>query len=329
MAKLPNLFVVGAAKSGTTALYHFFKAHPQIYVSSAIKEANYMAYYDGVPNCTGPGDSTAAAGRSIAHLTDYLALFDDRKDEPFAADISPVYLHNPRTAARIAKMCPDAKIVMILRNPIEGVFSMFSMMHRDRREPCLSFNDAFRRTNHRMAAGWEWAWDYRGCFLYSQQVARYLNHFPVNQLFIRRYEELKQTPELFYRNLMDFIGVDMIDVKAANRKVNKSARRADVLRRTWKGKVLVEIGRAGSKFLPKYLHKWLNIELDAPAFKLSAEDRTMLADHYRADIARLAELLNWNLDDWLQPPSVSQQGHSGSANTEGSSSDARSSRQAA
>ena len=87
-----------------------------------------------------------------------------------AADVSPAYLHRPPTAAKIAELCPRAKIVMVLRNPIEATFSMFSMMHRDRRENCDSFAEAFHRTHERLAAGWEWAWDYQGCFFYSDQV---------------------------------------------------------------------------------------------------------------------------------------------------------------
>ena len=59
MPGLPNLFVVGAAKAGTTALYHYFRAHPQIYVSATVKEANYMAYFGGLPDLHGPGDQAA------------------------------------------------------------------------------------------------------------------------------------------------------------------------------------------------------------------------------------------------------------------------------
>ena len=99
---------------------------------------------------------------------------------------------------------------MVLRNPVESTFSMFSMMYRDRRENCDSFAEAFHRRHERLAAGWEWAWNYRRLFIYSEQVARYLNLFPRSQFFIRRYEELKCTPEKFYRDLMEFMGVDYL-----------------------------------------------------------------------------------------------------------------------
>lgn len=300
MPGLPNLFVVGAAKSGTTALYHYLRAHPQIYVPSTIKEPNYMAFFAGLPVLNGPGDRVHGAARSITRLEDYEKLYADWNHAKVAADVSPAYLHRPHAAAKIAELCPRAKIVMLLRNPIEATFSMFSMMHRDRRENCDSFAEAFHRTHERLAAGWEWAWDYQSCFYYSDQVARFLDLFPREQLFIRRYEELKCTPEKFYRDLMEFIGVDNLNSADANRWVNVGAQRSDILRRTRTGKVLLELARAARKVLPQTVLKRLKLDvLHQPAFKLAPKDRRMLADHFRDDIRRLSTLLKWNLDDWI------------------------------
>src|SRR5262249_40545535 len=94
-------------------------------------------------------------------------------------------------AHNIAQACPQAKIIMILRNPVECVLSMYSMMRRYQREPCEEIADAFRDSPRRMAAGWEWAWDYQNYFLYASQVARYLDLFPNTQNFyppLRRVE---------------------------------------------------------------------------------------------------------------------------------------------
>ena len=64
---LPNIFVVGAAKSGTTALYHYFKLHPEVFVPT-VKEVNYMAFFDGLPPLAGPGDRDIVARRSVTKL---------------------------------------------------------------------------------------------------------------------------------------------------------------------------------------------------------------------------------------------------------------------
>jgi Sulfotransferase family len=300
MIGVPNLFVVGAAKSGTTALYHYFAAHPQIYVPPHIKEPNYMAYFEGLPDYKGPGDKTHAAGRSITSLPAYLALYAARTNQQYAADLSPVYLRHPKAPHKILELSPDAKIVMVLRNPIEGTLSMFSMMHRDGREPCASFSEAFRRTPQRLAAGWEWAWDYQGCFMYSKQVSRYLEMFPRENLFIRRYDQMKFEPERFYRELTAFLDIPTIDIKA-NRWVNRSARRADILRRTLVGKAVVELARAARLTLPAVWHARLKLTaIEEPAFRLSHDEQQMLADHFGSDIEKLAEILGWDLSDWLR-----------------------------
>src|SRR5262249_13344771 len=73
-ARLPNLFVVGPAKTGTTALYYYFKSHPQVY-TAPVKETNYMAFCDCVPPLAGPGDREKIGDKSTTTLEDYEALF--------------------------------------------------------------------------------------------------------------------------------------------------------------------------------------------------------------------------------------------------------------
>src|SRR5262249_49196768 len=137
----------------------------------------------------------------------------------------------PQVARRIAKFCPAAKIVMILRNPIDCTFSMYAMMRRDLREPCRTFAAAFAESPARMAAGWEWAWDYHRGFMLADRVATYLEHIPEDQLFIRRYEDLQNHPERFYRELNAFIGIDDISLSDANKRENTSPTRGQMLRK--------------------------------------------------------------------------------------------------
>ena len=66
---------------------------------------------------------------------------------------------------------------MILRNPMDCTFSMYSMMRRDRREPCRTFAKRSSKAP-RIAAGWEWAWDYQQGFMLADRVAADLRPFP-------------------------------------------------------------------------------------------------------------------------------------------------------
>ncbi len=298
-AKLPNLFVVGAAKAGTTAVHHYFKAHPDVVVPQRVKETNYMAFYTGLPPLEGPNDQHVARN-SITRLEDYVAAFAHWTAERIGADVSPAYLYFPQAAYRIAELCSDAKIVMLLRNPVDCAFSMYSMMRRDKREPCRSFRSAFERTDERILAGWQWFWDLKGGWLYSQQIAPYLELFAPQQLFIRRYDDLQREPETFYRELTGFLGIELLDPSAANRRVNTAPSRHEMFAKRRLGRLILRSAHVAARVMPASLQtRFRHRLMDRPAFVLSDVDRHLLVDHYADDIRRLGKMLDWDLSDWL------------------------------
>ena len=197
-----------------------------------------------------------------------------------AADVSPAYLYYPQASQRIARWAPQAHIVMILRNPVECVLSMYSMMRRDGREPCHSLVEAFERSQQRIAAGWEWAWDYKNGYKFAKQVERYTKRYPPSQLFIRRYEQLQREPERFYRELTEFLGISAIDVTDSNQRVNTAPRRVDILRQTRGGRVLHRAGRILGRVLPPRFATAIPRRFDAPAFTLKRAERRFLVDHF-------------------------------------------------
>jgi hypothetical protein len=297
--RLPNAFVVGPAKTGTTALYHYFRAHPQVY-TAPVKETNYMSFSGRVPPLAGPRDQESIGDKSITTLQNYVALWANWRDEPVAIDVSPSYMHYPRAATKIAELCPAAKIVIVLRNPVECSFSMYSMKRRDNLETCLTFREALQQIDQRQAAGWDIGWDYLRSYLVSEAVAQYMKLFPAPQLFIRRYELLKREPERFYAELCAFLQVEPIDVQKANVKVNVAATRRDVLARTGGGRRLMRLIKVASDVLPpSWRRSFRRRILDSPGLELSSADRKMLVEYYRADILRLSELLRWDLAQWL------------------------------
>ncbi len=298
-ANLPNLFIVGPAKSGTTALYWYFKSHPQVY-TTPVKETNYMAFCEGLPPLAGPGDYKEIAAASATTLDDYCALFAGRRDEPVAVDVSPSYMHYPQAAKKIAELCPHAKIVIVLRNPVECSFSMYSMLRRDNRETCRTFQEALGRIQQRTTAGWDMRWNYLNSHLFARHVAQYLELFPASQLFIRRYEQLNRRPHEFYAELCNFIQVDPIDVESANKRVNVGAMRRDMLRTRKAGRwMLRALGVPGLLLPPSWRQSVRRRLLDVPALEMTAEDRKLLVDFFAEDISRLGELLSWDLSDWL------------------------------
>ena len=120
---LPTFFIVGAPKAGTTSLYHYLEEHPEVYMSP-IKETNFFSskqmqeqelYYDATP---------------IQSKNQYLELFKDVSQEKQVGEASVSYLYYTGVAKKILEFNPKAKIVIMLRNPVDRAFSHFLMDKR-------------------------------------------------------------------------------------------------------------------------------------------------------------------------------------------------------
>jgi sulfotransferase family protein len=111
-AAWPNLFIVGAVKSGTTSLHRYLEQHPQIYMSS-VKEPYFF--------------SVTPPGHQVFDESSYLALFADASVETIRGESSPLYLWDASTPQRIRRVSPNAKIVIMLRDPVERAFSHYLM----------------------------------------------------------------------------------------------------------------------------------------------------------------------------------------------------------
>ncbi len=295
---LPDVFIVGAAKAGTTSLHQYFRAHPQVFVPAAVKETNFMSFAGGMPRFTGPRDAEVLKS-SISDLASYRRLYEARNQERVAVDVSPSYLYYAQAADHIAALCPRAKIVIVLRNPVEAAFSMYAMMRRDAREPFRIFWPAFTQSAARIAAGWEWAWDYQECFRYAGQVARFRNRFAESHLFIRRYEQLRDQPDQFYRDLCGFLDVAPIAGPQFHRRWNSAPRRRDMLAQARAGRWALRAARVAQRWAPVAWTRQLTAALDRPALALEADDRRRLVEYFDADIRALEKALSWDLSAWL------------------------------
>src|SRR4029079_10146943 len=98
---LPNFLVIGAAKSGTTSLYHYLRQHPQIFMSR-IKEPRFFALEEDPLDWRGPGDERSR-GESITTLDAYLDLFEAVDGELAVGEASVLYLDHPKAPDRIAR----------------------------------------------------------------------------------------------------------------------------------------------------------------------------------------------------------------------------------
>jgi hypothetical protein len=153
--RLPSFLVVGAAKSGTTALHEYLRQHPQIFMSP-IKETNFFALDGTRPSFGGPR-AEILNNDAIWRFEDYARLFSGVTDERAIGEVCPRYLFTAGTACRIKRRLPEVRIVAVLRNPADRAFSGFSMYRRDGLEPAATLAEAITDEPRRVRENWAYA----------------------------------------------------------------------------------------------------------------------------------------------------------------------------
>ena len=205
---LPNVFVVGDAKCGTTSIHRIFELTPGIGTPRTRKELHWFSAPELVAATTGPGDD--AIPRAIVQTeAEYRAEFAHLPPGlPVIADVSPSYLRNADAAGRLHAFAPEARIVILLREPAAKVFSQYVHLWSAGRET-LPFEEAFALSAERRAAGFSDMFDYEGGGYYAASVARYLDLFGPERVLVVIFEEMTRDMGLVRGRLEDFLGVSL------------------------------------------------------------------------------------------------------------------------
>ncbi len=202
---LPNFFIIGAPKSGTTALYQAIRSHPDVFMSP-VKEPRYFAFDGQPPVLNGPaGDYWQ---KSIWQRRDYFQLFANANGQKVIGEASPVYLRIPQAAERIRKNLPLSRIVAILRQPADRAYSHFMYMRQKNVEPLQSFSAALAEEQARIQKGWFSGFYYKENGKYHTQLSVYYHLFPSEQIKIYLYEDWKKQPQAVLRDLFCFLEID-------------------------------------------------------------------------------------------------------------------------
>ena len=173
MSKWPNFFVVGAPRSGTTSLWEYLRKHPKIFMP--VKELQYFSY-----------DVVSDQHRLIKNEEDYLKLYESVKDEIVVGDVSATYLMSPKSPKLIHNVSPDAKIVMILRDPVDRAYSEFGMAFEVNQK--ISFRDFIEKNLKESQGNTLTFQNVIQVGLYYKQVKRYIEMFGKEQIKIIIFE---------------------------------------------------------------------------------------------------------------------------------------------
>lgn len=296
MTRMPNFLIIGAAKGGTTSLYHYLNQHPQIYMSP-VKEPRFFALEGETLNFQNPDQ--VINHTSVTTLPEYYKLFEGVTDEIAVGEASPLYLYSERAVERIAHYVPEAKLIATLRNPVDRAYSCYK--HLIALDP-FSFAEALDQEDHRIRQNWAHLWHYRQGGYYYKQLKRYFDKFDRQQIKIYLFDDLKSKPLGVVQDVFSFLGVDNTFIPDLTYRNVSNNPKIKVLQNTTNGKspvrsffrkVLPKELRSG---LAKRVRKWNSKEF----MPMSEEVRLQLIDGYRADILNLQDLIGLDLSHWLK-----------------------------
>ncbi|MEM8501894.1 MAG: sulfotransferase [Cyanobacteria bacterium P01_D01_bin.1] len=296
---LPNFLIFGVQKAGTTSIYSYLQQHPQVFMSPR-KETEFLGR-DQMQPTDNKTLLTPGGRKQIATIEDYQALFEGVTNEIAIGEASPNYLFlHERAVPAIQKHVPKAKLIAILRNPVERAYSDYLMHVREvvgNQKPLAeqvkqSADSSFTLLKGRYFAG----------------IKHFLKAFGPQQVKICLYEELRQDAAALMADLYSFIGVDAeFAVDAGQRQQKASVPKNQSINQLLRtnNPVRSAVGTLLRTVMPEEIRQQLRSRLIAAnsagkeAMPLAESDRQLLKDYYREDILRLQGLIDRDLSAWL------------------------------
>jgi hypothetical protein len=297
----PDFFIVGAPKCGTTALYEYLKRHPDVFMPRVAKEPTFFA-------------SDFSSDFFIRDEHKYLSLFAAAGHKKRAGEASVWYLYSKLAAREIKSFAPFARVIILLRNPVDVLHSLHSQLFYSGYEDVEDFADALeveadRRRGFHLPRFPQFveALFYREVVKFSDQVQRYFDIFEREQIKVIVYDDFKQDTAQVYRKTCAFLDVDPnVSVPLRVFNPNKKVRNKIVRDFTRKPPSILQ-GRA-KEFVPLRLRKeimWSAVkvllrfntkyERRAP---MPVDLRSRLQAEFAPEVERLSNLLGRDLRHW-------------------------------
>lgn len=219
MFSKPNidLFIVGAAKAGTTSLYNYLGEHPDVFFP-LVKEPNFYSRAEA-HNPTAyvnPKKGKFYHNKIIRDKKLYFSLYEGSQSFKIVGDASPSYLWDLKTAQKIKADFPSTKIIILLRDPVQRAFSQFLMDLKDGNQQQPDFLKALKNDKKQKLHVWGRAHLYEELGLYYQQVKQYMDTFPKENVKILLYEEYITDTKKALLGILDFLDLDQSHINTIN-----------------------------------------------------------------------------------------------------------------
>ena len=301
---MPDFLVIGAPKAGTTALHAALSRHPGLYLPP-IKEPKFFLT-DGLPPTKGgPGDALTYR-EHVWRPADYEALFAPAPPGTLRGESTPLYLYDRAALGRIRDTIPQARLIVIVRDPVERAHSNWAHLWSAGLEPVGDFVRACGEEERRIAAGWASFWHYTGLGRYGEQLQDLFTLFPREQVLVLRYRRLVDEPAQTLDLICAFLGVEP-EVLADIPRQNVTSHPEPTLGH----RTLSLAQRAGSavgSVIPGLTATTLTGPLERYLQRhsrerqpLSWEQRQELIPRFELDIKLLENVLGESFRDWIMP----------------------------
>ncbi len=289
----PDFLIVGAPRAGTTFMFDYLGEHPDVYVPER-KEPHFFA-------------TDLDSGSYLDSLTfvrdraEYLDLFAPARPDQLTGEASTWYLLSKDAARNIHGANPDTRIIAMLRDPVQMLYSIHGRRFYAGSEDIADFGEALaaeadRRAGRRMPerARNVQALQYRQLGRYSEQLQRYLDRFGREQVHVVVFDDFVADPAASYDEVLAFLGLDMSfepDFKVVNAG---AARRSQRLQRLLLSPTVIRTART---VIPKRARPAMGRTWDrlnsrpAPRPPLDPEVAAALRADLQPDIQRLSEML--------------------------------------
>ncbi len=296
--RLPTFLGIGVEKAGTTSIYTYLRQHPQIFMSP-VKETNFLEQDWDHHTIQHHREPT----KRIDTFEKYCNLFKTAGQAIAIGEISPNYLFHHRTSLkRICRYVPDAKMIVILRDPIQRAFSDYLMHCRDvihGGQPSPLIDQALDKkdTSFTLRKGF-----------YYEPLKAFITYFGIEKIKVFLYDDLCADPIQLMKDMYRFVGVDdgfepNITMRSQVSQVPKF-RLINTLLRT-QNPVRKSVARGLKLIFPTTIRQHIRSSLinlnsqPKDAVMLSPETHKVLTDLYRDDVQKLQALIQQDLSAWL------------------------------
>ena len=301
---LPSFFVVGAGKSGTTSIHQYLRQNPM--VSLPLRKETHFFIMDKDSALPAPQNYFGKEMENpIFHLKDYLAEFQNQGHGHIVGEVCPSYLFYPNAASNINARVPNAKIIAILRNPIDRFYSNFQFRSNKDQQAKDNRQDFTTQELDRITAALPYPSSPEvkrllEIGMYSGQLQRYYDQFPSDNIKVFLFDDLQKTPRKLMNELSEFAGIPPFEYDVSMVFNRSGSIRAFWFYKTFRGS---KFSKMVQKATPPLLYQRIRVAAErlvfAQANRMSTQSRNQLREYYRDEIDRLQTMLGRDLGDWL------------------------------